>query len=70
MSNTSTAFINLTNAINLINAIKCINLTNAILKSQVVFVNINALWTNMNNNQQNCLLTLTKINKLCNNYVK
>ncbi len=23
--------------------------TNAVLKSQVVFVNINALWTNMNN---------------------
>ncbi len=23
--------------------------TNALLKSQVVFVNINALWTNMNN---------------------
>ncbi len=43
--------------------------TNALLKSQLVLVNINALWTNMNN-EQLCLLTLTKINKLCNNYVK
>ncbi len=25
--------------------------TNELLKSQVVFVNINALWTNMNNEQ-------------------
>ncbi len=25
--------------------------TNALLKPQVVFVNINALWTNMNNEQ-------------------
>ncbi len=40
--------------------------TNALLKSQVVFVNINVLWTNMNNVY---LLTLTKINKVCNKYI-
>ncbi len=33
-----------------------------------MFVNINALWTNMNN-EQLCLLTLTKINKLCNTII-
>ncbi len=36
--------------------------TNALLKSQVVFVNINALWTNMNK-QWTTVFSLTNINK-------